>query len=368
MSAEVAARVATTVTPSMVRAEPAATQVASTVRAYAALDRAVWNAFVFGRPEGTFFHRAEWSDIVRESFGHRPHYLLAERAGTITGVLPLVEMRSLLFGRALVSTPFCVYGGILAADEQSHAALTAAACELAQQLRVDHLEMRSRARSHPTWPVKDLYVTFRRPIDADPDRNLQAIPRKQRAVVRKGMKEGLRAEIDRDASRHYRLYSESLRNLGTPVFARGYLDRLLQAFGDDCEVLTVAHASGPIASCVSFYFRDEVLPYYGGGSQAARQLGGNDFMYWEIMERARQRGCRVFDFGRSRRGTGAFDFKRYWGFEPEPLHYEYFLVGASEPPNLSPTNARFERMIRLWRQLPLGITQLLGPQVARYLG
>ena len=220
--------------------------------------------------------------------------------------------------------------------------------------------MRSRARSHPAWPVKDLYVTFRRPIDADPDKNLQAIPRKQRAVVRKGIKEGLRAEIDRDASRHYRLYSESLRNLGTPVFARGYLDRLLQAFGDDCEVLTVAHASGPVASCLSFYFRDEVLPYYGGGSQAARQLGGNDFMYWEIMERARQRGCRVFDFGRSKRGTGAFDFKRYWGFEPEPLHYEYFLVGATELPNLSPTNPKYERMIRLWRRLPLGVTQLPG--------
>ncbi len=368
MSAEVAARTTATTAPSMTRAAPAAAEAPLTVRAYREEDRAGWNAFVLGRAEGTFFHRAEWSAVVRESFGHEPHYLLAERAGALTAVLPLVEMRSLLFGSALVSTPFCVYGGILASDEQSHAALTAAACELAQRLRVDHLEMRSRARSHPAWPVKDLYVTFRRPIDADPDKNLQAIPRKQRAVVRKGIKEGLRAEIDRDASRHYRLYSESLRNLGTPVFARSYLDRLLQAFGDDCEVLTVAHASGPVASCLSFYFRDEVLPYYGGGSQAARQLGGNDFLYWEIMERARQRGCRVFDFGRSKRGTGAFDFKRYWGFEPEPLHYEYFLVGATELPNLSPTNPKFERMIRLWRRLPVGVTQLLGPPLARHLG
>jgi FemAB-related protein (PEP-CTERM system-associated) len=211
-------------------------------------------------------------------------------------------------------------------------------------------------------------VTFRGPISPDAEQNLLAIPRKQRAVVRKGIKEGLRADVDRDASRHYRLYSESLRNLGTPVFARAYLDRLLETFRDDCEVLTVVHSSGPVASCMSFYFRDEVLPYYGGGSHAARQLGGNDFMYWRVMERARQRGCRVFDFGRSKKGTGAYDFKRYWGFEPEPLHYEYFLVKARELPNLSPTNPRYERAIRAWRRLPLPITQLLGPPLARHLG
>jgi hypothetical protein len=111
-----------------------------------------------------------------------------------------------------------------------------------------------------------------------------------------------------------------------------------------------------------------VLPYYGGGTVAARSVGGNDFMYWEIMERARQRGCRVFDYGRSKRGTGAFDFKRFWGFEPEPLHYEYFLVKAQEMPNLSPTNPKYETMIRLWRRLPLVVTQVLGPPVAKYLG
>jgi FemAB-related protein (PEP-CTERM system-associated) len=246
--------------------------------------------------------------------------------------------------------------------------LTAAACELARSLGVDHLELRNRSRSHAGWPVKDLYVTFRRPISPDAEQNLHAIPRKQRAVVRKGVKEGLRADIDRDASRHYRLYCESLRNLGTPVFARAYLDRLLEVFRDDCEVLTVTHSSGPVASCLSFYFRDEVLPYYGGGTQAARRLGGNDFMYWEIMERARQRGCRMFDFGRSKKGTGPYDFKRYWGFEPEPLQYEYFLVNGRELPNLSPTNPRYERMIRVWRRLPLPLTQVLGPPLARYLG
>ena len=119
---------------------------------------------------------------------------------------------------------------------------------------------------------------------------------------------------------------------------------------------------------LNFYFRDEVLPYYGGGTQQARSVAGNDFMYWEVMERARQRGCRIFDYGRSKKGTGAYDFKTYWGFEPEQLHYEYFLVRLKEMPNLSPTNPKYAKAIELWRKMPLKITQLVGPPVAKYLG
>ncbi|MGH8258344.1 MAG: GNAT family N-acetyltransferase, partial [Steroidobacteraceae bacterium] len=141
-----------------------------------------------------------------------------------------------------------------------------------------------------------------------------------------------------------------------------------QAFPGQCEVLTVTHAGQPVASVMSFYFRDEVLPYYGGSTAAARSLAANDFMYWQVMERARERGMRVFDFGRSKRGTGSFDFKSHWGFEPQPLCYEYHLVRAREVPNLSPTNAKFARLIGLWRRLPLPMTQIIGPPIARYLG
>jgi FemAB-related protein (PEP-CTERM system-associated) len=338
------------------------------VRSFSEADRPAWNAFVLGHAEGTFFHLAEWQDVLREAFGHRSHYLLAERDGAVCGVLPLAEVKSLLFGHALVSTPFCVYGGIVATDDPAHAALELAACELAKRLGVDHLEMRNRRRRHPDWPCKDLYVTFRREIDPDSEKNLLAIPRKQRAMVRKGIKEELRAEIDERVDRHYDMYSESLRNLGTPVFSRRYLEVLRETFGADCDVVTILKGERPVASVLNFYFRDEVLPYYGGGTSEARAVAGNDFMYWAVMERAREKGCRVFDYGRSKRGTGAYDFKTHWGFEPEPLYYEYYLVRRKEMPNLSPTNPKFGRAIDLWRRLPLGLTQLVGPPVAKYLG
>jgi FemAB-related protein (PEP-CTERM system-associated) len=327
-----------------------------------------WNRFVLEHPEGTFFHRAEWQQVLKHAFGHRSHYLYAERGGQICAVLPLAEIKSALFGHSLVSTPFCVYGGILAADAEAFAALERKACELAKQLGVGYLEMRNRRRSHENWPSKDLYVTFRRPIDADAEKNMAAIPRKQRAMVRKGITKNLTTEIDAGTERLYDIYSESIRNLGTPVFARRYLRVLKETFGADCEVLSVVSEGQAVASVMSFYFRDEVLPYYGGSVLAARSVAGNDFMYWQVMERARARGSRLFDFGRSKRETGSFDFKAHWGFEPEPLCYEYFLVKAQKVPDLSPKNPKYERVISMWRKLPVPLTRLLGPPLARFLG
>jgi FemAB-related protein (PEP-CTERM system-associated) len=338
------------------------------VRPFQESDREAWNRLVLDHPDGTFFHLAEWQDVLRRSFGHPAHYLLAERAGAICGVLPLAQVKSVLFGNALVSTPFCVYGGIVAGDVAAGRALEQAACELARGMKVDYLEMRNRRRQHPAWPCKDLYVTFRKAIAPDAETNMLAIPRKQRAMVRKGLKEELRVEIDTRVDRHYDLYSESLRNLGTPVFSKRYLAVLKEVFGDACDIVTILKEDRPVASVLNFYFRDEVLPYYGGGNQEARAVAGNDFMYWQVMERAREKGCRLFDYGRSKRGTGAFDFKTYWGFEPEPLYYEYYLVHCRDLPDLSPANPRYGKAIELWRKLPLRLTQLVGPPLARYLG
>jgi FemAB-related protein (PEP-CTERM system-associated) len=274
----------------------------------------------------------------------------------------------LLFGHALVSTPFCVYGGIVAADPEARQALEARACELARQRGVDYMEMRNTQRSHPDWPVKDLYFTFRRPILPDSEKNMLAIPRKQRAMVRKGIQNNLQVKMDSGVDDIYRMYSESLRNLGTPAFSKKYLRLLCDIFGSDAEILTVCHDDAPVSSVLSFRFRGEILPYYGGGIGAARGLAANDFMYWRVMERAREQDLRIFDFGRSKRGTGAFDFKCHWGFEPQPLYYEYYLVKARRMPNLSPANPKYSTGIRLWRRLPVGLANFLGRFVAPYLG
>ncbi|MBK9685553.1 MAG: FemAB family PEP-CTERM system-associated protein [Betaproteobacteria bacterium] len=330
---------------------------------------AAWDAFVLACPQATFFHRAGWQRILEQVFGHRTHYLCAVADNRITGVLPLAHVKSVLFGNALTSLPFAVYGGVAAADEASAAALEAEAQRLAQHLGVQHLELRHRERRHADWPVQDLYVTFRKPILPEEEANMLAIPRKQRAMVRKGIKNGLTSAVDADEDRFFRLYADNVHRHGTPALPRRYFAELQREFGADCELLTVSSAEGrPLSSVLSFYFRDEVLPYYAGDDEAARDLAANDFKYWELMRRSCARGLKLFDYGRSKQGTGPYAFKKNWGFEPTPLHYEYQLYKRDAVPQNNPANAKYKLMIETWRRLPLGVANWLGPHIVRSLG
>ena len=333
-----------------------------------AADAARWDAFVDACPEATFFHRAGWKTVIERAFGHRTHFLYAAAGDQIEGVLPLAEIKSFLFGHTLVSLPFCVYGGPAAMSDRARAALDEAAQALAARLGVDHLEYRAIAPRHPDWDHNDLYVTFRKPIERDVERNFNAIPRKQRAEVRKGMKAGLKGELDAGADRLFDAYSQSVHRLGTPVFSRRYFQTLRDVFGADCDVLTVTLDERVVASVLSFYFRGEVLPYYGGGTEEARGVSANDFMYWDLMRRACERGCTLFDFGRSKTGTGAFQFKKNWGFEPQPLHYEYRLVRAKRVAQHNPLNPKYALMIKAWQRMPLRLANLIGPHVVKNLG
>ena len=241
-------------------------------------DCARWDMFVNQCPEATFFHRAGWKEVVERAFGHSTYFLYAESDGRIEGIIPLVHVNSRLFGNALISSPFCVYGGVVANTDSARQALELAACELAQGLEVDYLEMRNRTPRNPTWPSKDLYVTFRKELDPDPEKNLLNVPRKQRAMIRKGMKAGLAGEIDSDVDRCYAVYSESVRNLGTPVYSLKYFKLLKEVFGDSFEALVITKDRRPLAAVLSFYFRDQVLPYYGGSTTEGHALrGGSDF-------------------------------------------------------------------------------------------
>ncbi|MEO8133049.1 MAG: FemAB family XrtA/PEP-CTERM system-associated protein [Betaproteobacteria bacterium] len=327
-----------------------------------------WDEFVAACTDATFFHRAGWKTVIEQAFGHRTYFLYAEANGRIEGVLPLAEVKSFLFGHTLVSLPFCVYGGIAAQSEEARNALNEAACALAKRLEVDHLEYRCATPQNPEWLHADLYVTFRKSIDPDVERNMNAIPRRQRAMVRKGIKAELKGELDQGVDRLFDAYAQSVHRLGTPVFSKRYFAILREVFGPDCEVLTVTQDKRLVASVLSFYFRDEVLPYYGGGTVLARELSGNDFMYWDLMRRACERGIKTFDYGRSKRGTGSFDFKKNWGFEPQPLHYEYLLVKGKKVPEHNPLNPKYALLIKAWQRLPLSIANAIGPHIVKNLG
>lgn len=330
---------------------------------------ALWDDFVMACPEATFFHRAGWQKIVRDVFRHDTYFLYAEADGHIQGVLPLGHVNSWLFGNSLTSLPFAVYGGVAAISTPAADALEQEAQQIARRLDVAHLELRNVNPRHSDWPTQDLYVTFRKEILPDDEANMLAIPRKQRAMVRKGIKNGLASEIDSTVDRFFALFADNVHRHGTPAMPKKYFQALQAEFGADCEVLTVVAPDGrPLSSVISFYFRDEVLPYYAGDFEPARDLAANDFKYWELMRRASARGIRVFDYGRSKRGTGPFAFKKNWGFEPKPLHYEFCLYKRDAIPQNNPNNAKYKLMISAWRRMPLGLANWLGPIVVRNLG
>jgi FemAB-related protein (PEP-CTERM system-associated) len=328
-----------------------------------------WDDYV-GRADGaTFFHRAGWKTVLESAFGHVTHFLFARENGSIVGILPLAQVKSALFGNSLSSLPFCVYGGIVADHGPAADALREEACGLADKLKVGALELRNREASGSDWPIKDLYYTFRKPIDPSEDVNLKAIPNRQRAMVRKGIKEGLASEWSESTDRFFRVYAESVRNLGTPVFTPKYLRILREVFGDDCSMLMITHQERDVAGVMSLYFRDEVIPYYGGSVTEARNIKGvNHFMYWELMRYSADQGYRLFDFGRSKTGTGPYSFKKNFGFEPQPLPYEYYLVTADEMPDVNPLNPRYRLMVNTWSRLPLPVANFVGPYLARSLG
>lgn len=338
-----------------------------------------WDEFVTGHPAGTFFHLLSWRAVLLKSFDYEPFYLCVRQSGQICGVMPLFLVKSMLFGRSLVAMPVGVYGGPLAIDEEAHRMLLDRAAQIAVEQKVRYLEIRGNPHGGrldaaqfdgeaSRWSRKDLYVTFMSSIDPSEEANLARIPRKQRRMVRQGDKHGLTAIFDLTRLREfYQVYAESVRNLGTPVYGYAYFENLIAAFGNRCNLLLVQYREKIIAAVLSFFYRDQVLPYYGGALKDHFHLAPNDFMYWQLMRYAAANGFKIFDFGRSKKGTGSYDFKRHWGFEPTALPYWYYAPNGRALPDTSPLNPKLQWAIRIWRGLPLTVTNSLGPHIVRHI-
>jgi len=333
-----------------------------------------WDAYVKAHHQGSFFHLSGWQTVIENSFDHACYFLYAENEGNICGVLPLVEVKSKLFGHALVSTPFCVYGGAIADSVDVVRQLEAEACNLSEELGVDYLELRYKDKQDSALLLKQAHSTFGCEIAENSDKILANIKKKQRAVIRHSLKNELSFSISSDTKNtdfadFYTLLSTSYRNLGTPIFTQRYFENLMTTFGDCSDVAVIRDKDHkPSSAVMNFYFNEQVLPYYGGGNDSARGLKSADFMYYQVMCHAQEKRMTWFDFGRSKNDSGPYKYKKNWGMEPQSLHYYYYLVKASELPNLSPNNPKYKFFIAMWQKLPLKISQLIGPFLSKYLG
>lgn len=331
-------------------------------------------AFVAAHRQGTPFHRPAWLAAVARGTGNGALALVLERGAALAGYLPLSLVHSPVFGRVLASSGFAVGGGVLVEEGADPTPLFAALEELGARLSTSAAELRGGPLpgARAGWSVKrESHCNFARPLADSDEAELNAIPRKQRAEVRKGLAGELTVHTgtaEEDRAAHYAVYAASVHNLGTPVFPRALFDAVLDGFGADADILTVRHQGTPVASVLSLYHAGAVLPYWGGGTFAARGLRANDRMYYELMLHARRRGATRFDFGRSKTGTGPYNFKRNWGFEPEPLSYGVWNAPGSPKRDADPTSSGNSRLVELWKKLPLPVANALGPWIARGLG
>ncbi len=335
--------------------------------------RSAADKFVMAHPAGTPFHRPAWLTGVERGTGNRAHMLAAVApSGEMAGLLPLHHVKSALFGQALVSSGFAVDGGILASDPAAVPAL-AAACEgMARDGRIASVEIRGGPAPGRGWALHEgSHLGFARPIAADDEAELLAVPRKHRAELRKALaNDALRVEIGREARHrqaHYRVYSESVRNLGTPVFPARLFREVLAAFGEEADILAVYEGERPVSAVLTIYHQGRVMPFWGGGIADARRLRSNELMYFRLMGHGRARGMRVFDFGRSKTGSGQAAWKKSFGFDPVPLSYHSWSA-TGERRDIDPNSPHYQRRIDLWKKLPLPVANLIGPLIARGLG
>ena len=342
----------------------------------------LWDDYVARHPGGTLFHTLIWRDAVRDAFGHRSFYLAAWRDDQLAGVFPLMLVESRLAGRILVSVPYAVYGGSLADDQETHDALLTHARKLADRLRCRWLDVRSMEPQWPDLPVVTRYVTFRKQLPDEPGQILDELPRKARAAARQARERYKLEAVFDDAQLDtvWSLYSRSMRRVASINYPLDFFRLLVERTAGATSrsenlsrgdrpghlVQAILHEGKPIAAVLSFIHRDTLMPYFAGCDERFEKCHPNNFLYLTAMERGVELGCRQFDFGRSRVGNaGSYNFKRFQGFEPTPLHYQYYVPQGGRVPNLHPGNRKLELAQRVWTKLPLAVTRPLGAWLAK---
>ena len=328
-----------------------------------------WESFVGAHVSASSYHRWNWKRVIEKSFGWRTFYLVAEQDGCVTGLLPLVWQKSLLFGNFLTSVPFLNAGGIVADSDQVATALLSKAAELASEQRARHIEFRNRRPSGLGLETKTSKITVTRDLEPDSDVMFQSLDKKLRSDVRKSMQSGFTAEFGgaEFLSDFYEVFAIKMRDLGTPVYSKKFFGHILHEFPQDTFICRVRREGETVAASFLIGYRDRIEAHWSASLPELSKLKPNVFMYWNILRFAGERGYKVFDFGRSTVGSGTHKFKMQWGGREEQLYWEYWLPGGAKLPELNPHNPRYDKMVAAWRRMPLAFTKLMGPPIVRRL-
>ena len=318
--------------------------------------------------EASLYHSYRWCSIIEDCFAHKCHYLLCEDdGGTIRGILPMVHMKSMMFGNFLASMPYFNYGGVCADDEEGRDLLIAEAVRIAGQSCVSHIEFRQEELLDNGFPVKTSKVSMRLALPSSPDDLWKSFPSKLRSQVRKPQKSGMKIRIGREdeLDSFYQVFSVCMRDLGTPVYPKFFFRSILERFPESTWICSVYLDNVPMASGFLVAFKDRLEIPWGASLRRYNSLSPNMLLYWSCLEFACERGFRVFDFGRSTTGESTYRFKEQWGSAPYPMYWHYWIANDGTIPEINPHNPKYRFAIGMWKKLPVPLTLLLGPRIVR---
>jgi FemAB-related protein (PEP-CTERM system-associated) len=327
-----------------------------------------WDAFVRDQVGWSNFHLFGWKHIIERVFGHECIYLAArDGSGRLTGVLPLVRVRSRLFGHYLVSMPFVNHGGPLG-DDAAVAALVTHAVGLVDRDGVELLELRSRVALPVSLPVSHRKITVLLDLPAtDPDELWRELDAKVRSQVRRPRKEGVTVRFGPDqVGPFFDVFSRHLRDLGTPTQPRALFETLAGTFPRDAWFGCAYYQGRAVAGGCGLRSGREFEITWASALAEYNRIAPNMLLYWSFMEQAIGEGVGVFNFGRCTPGSGTHRFKRQWGAHDTPLWW-YDLSAEPGVATPSPTDGAFSWGPRLWKHLPVAVATALGPSIVRYI-
>lgn len=342
-----------------------------TIRLYRDDDRNKWDSYLINTPKATCYHQMGWKEVIEKSFGHTTWYFLSEdRNNRIDGILPLVQLKSALFGNYMVSLPYFNYGGVCADSDEIRNNLMISAVKCANDNNAEHIELRHTQAMDNDWQAKTSKVSMRLEIPQNSDKLWEMFPSKLRSQIQRPLKEGMYAKLGREEclDDFYAIFSINMRDLGTPVYSKAFFRYILRAFPQSTWICTVSTKNRqPVASGFLVGFKDSLEIPWASSLRSYNRYSPNMLLYWSVLKLACDRGYRLFDFGRSTADGGTYRFKAQWGAQPVQLYWHYWLKNGKALPEINPNNPKYQFAIKMWKMLPVSITKVIGPSIVKNL-
>jgi len=330
-------------------------------------DSSRWNAFVSEHPSGCVYHEYQWCEVFASALGTRPVYLLAKEHGTVVGVLPIIELSSHFFGRIWVSMPYFGHGGMLANSHAAAEALARETARLALRAGVRFVELRQIGEHDIGWEERRGKANMVLELPETFDELWKQLKAKVRSQVRRPEKAGHRVQSGgHELLRPFWLvYSENLRDLGSPCHGERLFGAILERFGARARVFVVFDGEQPIAGGIVVGGQQTLSIPCASSLRSHSKTSPNMMLYGAVLRHACERGYSKFDFGRSTMGEGTYRFKAQWGAKPVPLLYQTWRPPGASAESLSPTGGKMRHAVNVWKRLPVPIARLLGPPIVK---